>query len=75
MALKDDLIDLTVKLNELETENGISTANPFHVAALAALRNHADLLGLDDDDLADIEGAGTAARGGGSKSPAPEMGG
>ena len=64
----DRIVDITTKLQAAHAAIGASPElDALHDSLKAGLDEHYGLLGLDADQLAQIEGAGTAARGGNPK--------
>jgi len=68
MNAKARAIDISTKLQAAHAAIGESPElDALHSSMKAGLDEQADALGLDADDLAEIDQAGTAARGGNPK--------
>lgn len=65
MTPKERASDINEKLQAAHAAVGESAElDALHQSLADGLSEHSELLGLDEQDLADIEGVGTAARGG-----------
>lgn len=74
MTPKEDCLALATQLAAAEEASPTPELEKLHEDLRAALYRHAERLGLDVDDLAEIDNVGPQLRGGTNKTPPPEAG-
>jgi hypothetical protein len=72
MTIKEDGLDIAAKLAAAEDSGPTPELTELHKALRGALYRHRAVLGLSDDDVAEIDNYGPQARGGGAKDAAPQ---